>query len=137
MDNGTKYPYRVRYQTMSRTPFKRRHPVFFFLLIAAGITAFLLYFAGRKLPLYPCWLLCLSVVTFFFYGYDKHQSEKDGAWRVPEAVLHLLSLTGGFIGAFLGRRFYRHKTQKIAFIIVIVLSALLHIALSLYFWLAR
>ena len=111
--------------------------MFFFLLIAAGITAFLLYFAGRKLPLYPCLLVCLSVVTFLFYGYDKHQSEKDGAWRVPEAVLHLLSLAGGFVGAFLGRRFYRHKTQKIAFIIVIVLSALLHIALSLYFWLAR
>ncbi len=56
------------------------------------------------------------------YGYDKHQSEKEGAWRVPEAVLHLLSLAGGFIGAFLGWSFYRHKTQKIAFIFVIVLS---------------
>ena len=119
---------------MSRTPFKRRHPVLFFLLIAAGITACLLYFAWGRLPLYPCWLLCLSVVTFLFYGYDKHQSEKDGAWRVPEATLHLLSLLGGFIGAFLGRRFYRHKTQKLIFIIVIVLSALLHIALFLYFW---
>ena len=108
--------------------------MFFFLLIAAGITACLLYLAWGKLPLYPCWLICLSVVTFIFYGYDKYQSGKDGAWRVPEATLHLLSLAGGFIGAFLGRRFYRHKTQKIVFIIVIILSALLHIALFLYFW---
>ena len=117
---------------MSRTPFKKRHPVFFFLIVAAVIMAFLLYFAFGRLPLYPCWLLCLSVVTLILYGYDKHQSEKDGAWRVPEAVLHLLSLAGGFIGAFLGRRFYRHKTQKLIFIIVIILSALLHIASFLY-----
>ena len=47
-----------------------------------------------------CWLLCLSVVTFFFYGYDKRQSAIDGAWRVPEAALHLLALVGGFVGAF-------------------------------------
>ena len=106
--------------------------MFFFLIVAAVITAFLLYFVFGRLPLYPCWLLCLSIVSFLFYGYDKHQSEKDGAWRVPEAVLHLLSLAGGFIGAFLGRRFYRHKTQKLIFIIVIILSALLHIASFLY-----
>ena len=118
---------------MKRASFKVRHPVLFFLLIAAGLAAFLFYFAYGRLPLYPCWILCLSVVTFLFYGYDKHQSMKDGAWRVPEAALHLLSLAGGFIGAFLGRRYYRHKTQKIAFIIVIVLSALIHIGLFLYF----
>ena len=110
-----------------------RHPALFFLLIAAGIVAFLFYFAYGRMPFYPCWLFCLSVVAFLFYGYDKHQSEKEGAWRVPEVVLHLLSLAGGFVGAFLGRRYYRHKTQKIVFILVIILSALLHIALFLYF----
>ena len=133
LEKETKHQNRLHFQSTRRAPFKKTHPVSFFLIIAAGITAFLLYFAYGRLPLYPCWLFCVSIVTFIFYGYDKHQSGKDGAWRVPEAVLHLLSLAGGFVGAFLGRRYFRHKTQKITFIIVIVLSILLHIALFLYF----
>ena len=123
----------TNFSSRERASFKVRHPALFFLLIAAGIVAFLFYFAYGRLPFYPCWLFCLSVVAFLFYGYDKHQSAKEGAWRVPEIVLHLLSLAGGFVGAFLGRRYYRHKTQKIVFILVIILSALLHIALFLYF----
>ena len=133
MDRHTKNSHWTRFSNMKRASFKMRHPVIFFLLIAAGITVFLLYFAYERLPLYPCWLLCVNIVTFLFYGYDKHLSMKDGAWRVPEAALHLLSLAGGFIGAFLGRRYYRHKTQKMVFIIAIVLSAFLHIGLFLYF----
>ena len=118
---------------MSRNPFYKRYPKLFFFLIAAGAAALLMYFAWGKLPLYPCWLICLSVVTFLFYGYDKAQSETYGAWRIPEAVLHMLSLMGGFVGAFIGRRVFRHKTQKIEFICVIILSFCLHIALFLYF----
>lgn len=118
---------RMRFHNLNGASFKRRYPTLFFLLIAAGVVALLFYLNSGRLPLYPCWLLCLSVVTFFFYGYDKRQSMKEGAWRVPEAALHLLSLAGGFAGAFLGRRYYRHKTQKTAFIIVIILSALLYL----------
>ena len=118
---------------MSKNPFYKRHPELFFSFIAAGITVLLMYFTWGKLSFYPCWLICLSVVTFLFYGYDKIQSEIYGAWRIPETVLHLLSLIGGFIGAFIGRRFFRHKTQKICFSYVIALSVLLHTALFLYF----
>jgi uncharacterized membrane protein YsdA (DUF1294 family) len=53
----------------------------------------------------------LSVVTFVAYGLDKSAAEK-GRWRTPENTLHLLSLLGGWPGALVGQRVFRHKTRK-------------------------
>ena len=115
----------------------RSSPRKFFLIIAAGLAALtalaLWKLGGRFLPIYPLWLICASVVTFIFYGFDKMQSRWDG-WRVPEAVLHTLSLAGGFIGGFCGRRFFRHKTQKPLFLLIIIASAILHAALAVWFF---
>ena len=115
----------------------RSSPRTFFLIIAAvaiAVTAAVLWkFGGKVLPFYPFWLLCSGIVTFLFYGYDKRQSRK-GEWRVPELVLHLLSLAGGFIGGYLGRRVFRHKTQEPLFLVVIILSAVLHAGLCIWLW---
>lgn len=61
-------------------------------------------------PLYLTWPLVLTPITFLFYWFDKHQSRGDGM-RVPERVLLLLSLSGGFAGGFLGMLLVRHKTK--------------------------
>ena len=105
----------------------------FFLAAAAAcitLTALAARRLGGFLTAYPMWLLC-SVSTFLFYGFDKVQSRR-GGWRVPEVVLHLLSLAGGFAGALCGRQLFRHKTQKPAFLVVIVLAAALHLAFALW-----
>ncbi|MCR4818409.1 MAG: DUF1294 domain-containing protein [Fretibacterium sp.] len=113
----------------------RSSPRTFFLFFAAiGIaaTAAVLWkLGGKVLPFYPFFLLCSGIVTFFFYGYDKRQS-RTGGWRVPELVLHLLSLMGGFIGGYLGRRFFRHKTQEPLFLAIIILSAILHAGIGVW-----
>lgn len=70
------------------------------------------------------WLGAWSVTAFIFYGYDKAQAKR-GAWRIPENVLHFVALVGGFIGALIGMYTFRHKTQKKAFITVIILSAVI------------
>lgn len=70
------------------------------------------------------WLAAWSVTAFIFYGYDKAQAKR-GAWRIPENVLHGVALIGGFVGAFIGMYAFRHKTQKKAFITVIILSAVI------------
>ena len=57
------------------------------------------------------WLLAWSVTAFVFYGYDKMQAKRSG-WRIPEVVLHGLSLVGGFTGAILGMIVFHHKTSK-------------------------
>ena len=79
------------------------------------------------------YLLSVSVTTFLFYGYDKRQSLKKG-WRVPEVVLHMLALSGGTPGAFVGQIFFRHKTRKLRFKVVFVVIVFLQALLGLFCW---
>jgi uncharacterized membrane protein YsdA (DUF1294 family) len=61
--------------------------------------------------------LAVSVIVFLAYRSDKRRAES-GAWRIPEATLHLLEFIGGWPGGFLGQRAFRHKTAKISYQIV-------------------
>ena len=58
--------------------------------------------------------LMVSVITFFTYRSDKLRA-RQGDWRIPESTLHTLELFGGWPGAFLAQRIYRHKTIKRSF----------------------
>ena len=71
----------------------------------------------------------MLIVTFFWYGFDKGQSKRAGL-RVPEMVLHLLALAGGFPGGWLGRLFFHHKTRKDAFLVILILATVLHLGLA-------
>jgi len=71
-------------------------------------------------------MLVLSLVAFVFYGFDKRRAQKDGR-RVPEKTLHIMSLLGGWPGALMGQRVFRHKTQKLRFRIVFWLCVMLHL----------
>jgi uncharacterized membrane protein YsdA (DUF1294 family) len=80
----------------------------------------------------------MSLVTFVVYGFDKRRAQKDGR-RVPEKSLHLMALLGGWPGALVGQRFFRHKTQKLSFLIVFWLCVTLHLAIvggSIYLWMS-
>jgi uncharacterized membrane protein YsdA (DUF1294 family) len=52
-----------------------------------------------------------SVVGFAMYRADKFAAER-GAWRTPETKLHAIALLGGWPGAMVARRVFRHKTTK-------------------------
>jgi uncharacterized membrane protein YsdA (DUF1294 family) len=69
------------------------------------------------------------------YGIDKRQAQS-GGWRVPELVLHGLALIGGVLGAWAGRAFFHHKTQKPMFTIVLVVASILWIAIAIWALLA-
>lgn len=53
----------------------------------------------------------LNVLTFAVYGFDKAAARKK-AQRVPERTLHILAALGGWPGAYMGQRVFRHKTLK-------------------------
>jgi uncharacterized membrane protein YsdA (DUF1294 family)/cold shock CspA family protein len=78
--------------------------LFFALLV--GLVAL-----GRApvLLLAPYYLF--SVVGFAMYRVDKLAAER-GAWRTSEASLHAIALLGGWPGALVARRVFRHKTSK-------------------------
>ena len=56
------------------------------------------------------YLIVINVVTLLVYGIDKWKA-KQGSWRISEATLLILAAIGGSIGALLGMKVWRHKTQ--------------------------
>lgn len=113
------------------------------------IFAMLFCFAGSivlSLFLDFFWLIFVypiaSIICFLLYGADKDSASR-GGWRISENALHLFESLGGWPGALLGQRIYRHKTLKseyqgvfraivaahaLAWIIVLVFLATPHVS---------
>jgi uncharacterized membrane protein YsdA (DUF1294 family) len=56
-------------------------------------------------------LIAINFLAFAAFGYDKAKAERR-EWRVSEATLLNLAFFGGTIGAYAGRKLFRHKTTK-------------------------
>lgn len=56
-------------------------------------------------------LLLVNILTFSVFAHDKKQARL-GEWRVPEKTLLSLAFFGGWFGAKLAQRKFRHKTRK-------------------------
>ena len=67
----------------------------------------------------------LSLLTFAVYAADK-RAAKSAAGRVPESVLHLLELLGGWPGAWVAQQVVRHKSAKLRYRAVFWLIVALH-----------
>ncbi|MBG3905837.1 DUF1294 domain-containing protein [Pseudomonas aeruginosa] len=66
-----------------------------------------------------------SLLAFALYWQDKRRAAR-GAWRTPEARLHLFELLGGWPGALIAQQVFRHKTRKISFQLLFWGIVLLH-----------
>lgn len=60
------------------------------------------------------WLIAVNFAAFAAFGLDKARAEA-GAWRISEGTLIGLAWLGGTLGAYAGRRAFRHKTRKVSF----------------------
>ena len=58
--------------------------------------------------------VALSMFTFLAYRSDKRRAEA-GEWRISESTLHIAELVGGWPGAFLAQRKFRHKISKTSY----------------------
>ena len=78
------------------------------------------------------YLVAINVVAFVVYGIDKYKAVRS-KWRIPESTLIGLAVIGGSIGAWLGMKFWHHKTlhAKFRFGIPIILIA----QVALVYWL--
>ncbi len=79
-------------------------------------------------------LAVLNAFTFLLYGADKAAAKRGGR-RVPENVLHLCALMGGWLGALLAQRLFQHKTGKRRFQFVFLITILVNGAFL--FWVSR
>jgi uncharacterized membrane protein YsdA (DUF1294 family) len=83
---------------------------------------------------YLIWLAIASVILFVLYGLDKARSRRKGARRIPEITLHLLALAGGFLGGWVGRSLFHHKTKKEIFTFILLISTVIHAGVGWWVW---
>lgn len=70
------------------------------------------------------YLIIINIITFLIYGLDKYFAKKR-MFRISEKILFILSIMGGFLGAIIGMKKFRHKTKKIIFKIVNIISLII------------
>lgn len=86
-------------------------------------------FTTQNILLY---LLAINIFGFFIMWLDKRKARK-GAWRIPEKTLFIVTALGGGIGTIAGMYTFRHKTQKLNFVIGFPFITILEIIGFIYY----
>jgi uncharacterized membrane protein YsdA (DUF1294 family)/cold shock CspA family protein len=80
-----------------------------FLVVLAGLA-----YKGTLPAIVVLLYVGLSLLSFLVYAFDK-SAAIGKRWRTAESRLHLLSLLGGWPGALVAQRMFRHKSSKMSF----------------------
>ena len=75
------------------------------------------------------YLVSINILAFIIYGIDKYLAVKK-LYRVSEYSLFVLSIFGGGLGSIIGMKVFHHKTRKLIFWIVNILSIIIWIFIS-------
>ena len=78
------------------------------------------------------YFLVINIFGFFIMWLDKQKAKK-GKWRIPEKMLFIITTLGGGIGTTSGMYAFRHKTQKLGFVIGFPFITILEIVTIIYF----
>lgn len=78
------------------------------------------------------YFVIINIIGFFIMWLDKRKAIK-GSWRIPEKTLFIITALGGGIGTTIGMYVFRHKTQKIQFVIGFPFITILEIVTIMYF----
>lgn len=82
------------------------------------------------------YLLVINIFGFFIMWLDKRKARK-GSWRIPEKTLFIVTALGGGIGTIVGMYTFRHKTQKLNFVIGFPLITILEIVGIIYYFITK
>jgi uncharacterized membrane protein YsdA (DUF1294 family) len=69
----------------------------------------------------------MSALAFSVYWMDKRRASR-GEWRISERALHTIELLGGWPGAWIAQRMFRHKWRKTQYVLVFWLIVAVHMA---------
>lgn len=79
--------------------------------------------------------LVMSIAAMIAYGVDK-SAAYTRAWRTSESTLHVLAVLGGWPGAAVAQRIFRHKSRKRSFRVTFWVTVGVNCAaLALVWWL--
>ena len=85
-------------------------------------------FSTRNIIIY---FVVINVIGFLIMFIDKRKAKK-GAWRIPEKTIFIITALGGGIGTIAGMYTFRHKTQKLQFVVGLPFITTLEIILAIY-----
>ena len=68
------------------------------------------------MPYFIIYLIVINLIGILIMYVDKRKAMY-GRWRIPEKTLIIIALLGGSIGCMVGMKLFRHKTQKIKFVL--------------------
>ena len=77
------------------------------------------------------YLIIINAVGFLLMLADKRAAKKS-AWRIPEARLMSIALSGGCFGIYAGMMLFRHKTKHPKFSIGVPIIIVLYIMLFVF-----
>lgn len=84
------------------------------------------------------YIIGFNVIVFFAYGIDKAAAYFNMRnCRIPENVLLLGGLIGGWIGAICGQQLFRHKTREQPFQTLFIVTIVLHTVLMAIYILSK
>ena len=78
------------------------------------------------------YFIVINIIGFLIMYIDKQRAKK-GKWRIPEKTLFIITALGGGIGTIAGMYTFRHKTQKVAFVVGFPVITILEIMTIIYF----
>ena len=78
------------------------------------------------------YFILINIIGFLIMYIDKQKAKK-GKWRIPEKTLFIITALGGGIGTIVGMYTFRHKTQKVAFVVGFPVITILEIICIIYF----
>ncbi len=101
------------------------------LVAAAGIASASLFallhtVVTQDWTAYVLWAVVLNVGTFAVYAYDKYKAMSGGT-RIAEIALHVLTLSGGLVGAWVGTLLLQHKISKPTFRATLIATTLVYV----------
>ena len=76
-------------------------------------------------------LIIMGFVTYFVYKKDKKYAAK-GKWRIKESTLLLFTFLFGSLGAAHGLWKLRHKNKHWYFVVVTVVSLIIHLGILVF-----
>ena len=111
-----------------------RRSFWIYSVLGVGLSYSLAASFQTRLTVHPyvTWIAAFSIVTWALYAWDKRTAELSKllrGWRVPELTLNLMTLLGGFPGAWVGRAMFDHKTnvrKHQSILIILIVSTVLH-----------
>lgn len=68
-------------------------------------------FSGKLPAIVAGLYIVMSLIAFIAYAIDKSAAQ-NSRWRTQESTLHIISLTGGWPGAYFAQTKLRHKSSK-------------------------